>query len=299
DRAAPAQLAALAAAAAIRSGAVCEIDVPAVEGVVTLPSLGQAVLSPTVSEATVHCFADGADVMADSLVVRVPADPRLDAPGWRSLRTLSAESDGMPFRVVVDDLDPYRMPGTANMGERLTPDEAEHWQRGLDGAWSLLVRHHRTVAEEVGTAVSVLTPLVAPARGQSSASSRETFGCVALSTPPDATTFAVTLTHETQHAKLSALLDLVPLTRPDDGSRHYAPWRPDPRPIPGLLQGAYAYLGVTGFWRRQRRLETGEAALEAEAEFSQWRAAARLVAGTLLRSGRLTPPGEAFVAAMA
>ncbi|GGL38233.1 FxsB family cyclophane-forming radical SAM/SPASM peptide maturase [Planomonospora parontospora] len=299
DRATPAQLAALAAAAAIRSGTVCEIDVPAVEGVVTLPSLGQAVLSPTVSEATVQSFSDGADVVGGSLAVRVPRDPRSDAPGWRGLRSLSAESDGAPFRVVVDDLDPYRMPGTANIGGRLTEAEAGRWQAGLEEAWSLLVRHHRTVAEEVGTAISVLTPLAAPPQGQSSASSRETFGCVALSTPPDATTFAVTLTHETQHAKLSALLDVVPLTEPDDGSRHYAPWRPDPRPVPGLLQGAYAYVGVTGFWRRQRRLVSGEAALEAEAEFFRWREAASLVAGTLLGSGRLTPPGEVFVSAMA
>ncbi|GAA3135316.1 hypothetical protein GCM10010466_27680 [Planomonospora alba] len=299
DRARPEQLAALAAAAAIRSGTVCEVDVPAVEGVVTLPSLGQAVLSPTASEATVQCFPDGADVMAGTLVVRVPDDPRQDAPGWRGLRTLAAEADGTPFRVTVDDLDPYRMPGTANMGGRLTAAEIGRWQTTLTEAWRLLVRHHRAVAGEVGGAVSVLTPLTAPPQGLSSASSRETFGCVALSTPPDATSFAVTLAHETQHVKLSALLDLVPLTGPDDGSRHYAPWRPDPRPVPGLLQGAYAYLGVTDFWRRRLAVDTGEAALEAGAEFSRWREAARLVCGTLLGSGLLTPPGESFVTAMA
>jgi hypothetical protein len=40
---------------------------------------------------------------------------------------------------------------------------------------------------------------------------------------------------------------------PDDGHRYYVPWRDDPRPISGLLQGAYAYLGVTGFWRTRRQ----------------------------------------------
>ncbi|WP_068923386.1 FxsB family cyclophane-forming radical SAM/SPASM peptide maturase [Planobispora rosea] len=299
EDAAPEQLAGLAAAAAIRSGTVCEIDVPAVEGVVTLPSLGQAVLAPTLSRATAHCFADGADVMADGTVVRVPRDPRQDAPGWRGLRTLSAEAEETPLRVVIDDLDPYRMPGTANMGGRLTPAEVRRWQSTLDGAWSLLVRHHPVVAGEVAAAITVFTPLVPPEQGQSSATSRETFGCVALSTPPDATTLAVTLAHETQHAKLSALLDIVPLTKPDDGSRHYAPWRPDPRPVPGLLQGAYAYLGVADFWRRQRHLETGEAAVEAGAEFARWRAGARMVTETILGSGLLTEPGTAFVAEMA
>ncbi|MFO7249243.1 MAG: HEXXH motif domain-containing protein [Actinomycetes bacterium] len=296
----PLGLAGLAAAAAIRAGTECEVDVPADEGVVTLPSLGQAVLAPTVTEATVHCTADGAEVSGGGMIVAIPADPRQDGPGWRGLRTVSAESDGVPLRLVIDDLDPYRMPGTANMGGRLSGGDAETWQERLQAAWRLLVRHHRTVADEVRTAISVLTPLrEPPTGGQSSATSRETFGCVALSTPPDPATFAVTLTHETQHAKLSALLDIVPLTEGDDGSRHYAPWREDPRPIPGLLQGAYAYLGVTDFWRRQRRLETGRAELEASAEFCRWREAAYLVTRTLMRSGRLTPEGEAFTARMA
>lgn len=235
--AAPGQLAALAAAAAIRSRTACDVDVPALDGVVTLPSLGQAILSPTVSWATVECAADGAEVTADRTVVRVPRDPRRDAPGWKGLRSLYTEVDGMSLRLIIDDLDPYRMPETANIGERLTETETERWQSTLHAAWDLLVRHHRIVAEEVATAITVLTPLVAPPGGQSSSTSRETFGCVALSTPPDAAALAVTLAHETQHAKLSALLDLVPLTLPDDGSRYYAPWRDDPRPVPGLLQG--------------------------------------------------------------
>lgn len=297
--AAPGQLAALAAAAAIRSGTACEIDVPAVEGVVTLPSLGQAILSPTVSAATVECAADGTEVAADGVIVRIPDDHRHDAPGWRGLRSLSTEADGMPLSLIIDDLDPYRMPDTTNVCGRITETETARWQSTLHEAWELLTRHHRAVAEEVSTTITVLTPLVAPAAGLSSSTSRETFGCVALSTPPDAATLAVTLTHETQHAKLSALLDLVPLTLPDDGSRYYAPWREDPRPVPGLLQGAYAFLGVTGFWMRQRHLETGAAAVHAGAEFFRWREAARMVAGTLLGSGRLTAAGETFTAGMA
>lgn len=212
---------------------------------------------------------------------------------------MSAEVDGTPLNVVIDDIDPYRMPETTNMGERLTHDEVGRWQSTLHRAWDLLVRHHRTTAEEVAAAITVLTPLRPPAQGQSSSTSRETFGCVALSAPPDAPILAVTLAHETQHAKLSALLDIVPLTMPDDGSRYYAPWREDPRPIPGLLQGAYAYLGVTDFWRRQRHLETGQARVHAGAEFSRWREAASMVAHTLIGSGRLTAPGRAFVTEMA
>jgi HEXXH motif-containing protein len=201
--------------------------------------------------------------------------------------------------VIVDDLDPHRMPGSGALRDPLTPQEAGLWQSILDDGWDLLVRNHLPMARQVSAAITVLTPLSPPPNGMSSATSRETFGCIAMSTPPDAHALAVTLAHETQHAKLSALLDIVPLTRPDNGSRYYAPWRPDPRPAAGLLQGTYAYVGVTDFWERQRHHESGESAVRANAEFARWRSAARLVAGTLLDSGALTPPGVSFVSGMA
>jgi hypothetical protein len=87
-------------------------------------------------------------------------------------------------------------------------------------------------------------------------------------------------------------MDIAPLTKKDDGSRYYAPWRDDPRPASGLLQGAYAFLGVAGFWRVQSQLPDGEQALT---EFARWREAVRIVVDTLAMSGRLTGPGETFL----
>jgi uncharacterized protein len=105
--------------------------------------------------------------------------------------------------------------------------------------------------------------------------------------------------HEAQHLKLSALLDLVTLTRQDDGRRYYAPWRTDPRPASGLLQGAYAFLGVCGFWRHQRQMAADAAIRQrADAEFARWRAGAARVTKTLLSSGQLTPAGRDFVQEM-
>jgi HEXXH motif-containing protein len=108
----------------------------------------------------------------------------------------------------------------------------------------------------------------------------------------DGTGLAVTMAHEIQHAKLSALLDLLPMTTGSAESRYYAPWRDDPRPASGLLQGAYAFLGVAGFWLRQSRLPRGEEAL---AEFARWLSAVRTVVNTLFTSGELTEAGRAFV----
>jgi len=294
----PGRFAALVAAAAIRSRTPCTLDVPVADGAITLPSLGVATLPGRDNAAVVRCAVDGAAVFAAGGRVLVPADPDESAPGWRPLPRIVAEASGMTLRLLIDDLDPFRMPATANAAPRLTAEDIDWWRAAVCETWTLLVRYHPATAEEIAAAIRVLTPLTSPLDGQVSASSRETFGTVALSAPPDARSFALTLSHEVQHAKLAAVIDVVALTQPDDGRRWYAPWRDDPRPIGALLQGSYAYLGVSGFWHRQRWHEDGAAVL-AHSEFVRWQAASQFVVASLLASGQLTPAGEQFVAGMA
>ncbi|TYB45282.1 HEXXH motif domain-containing protein [Actinomadura chibensis] len=290
----PGEYAALAAAAAVRAGFRAEIEVPARSGSVVLPGLGRAPV-PGRASALVRTGPGGAEITAGDVRTRLPADVHEDAPGWEALRRLTASHRGAAVAFLLDDHDPDRMPGGERLPHRLPADELESWRSTLADAWRILVDHHRPAAEEVAALITVLTPLAPPARGMSSASSRDVFGSVALSSPPDAAHFAVTLVHEVQHAKLAALLDLVRLTRPDDGSTYYAPWREDPRPTAGLLQGAYAHLAIAAFWRTQRRHEEGAAALRAGGDFARWRAATEYVIRTLAGSGRLTPEGALFV----
>ena len=100
----------------------------------------------------------------------------------------------------------------------------------LTGAWAVLLARHSRVAAEVAAAIRVITPLAMPSGRSQSSSSPEVFGTVAMSLPADPVCGAEALAHEIQHVKLGALLDQVQLTLDDDGSRYYAPWRPDPRP---------------------------------------------------------------------
>ncbi|MEO3872823.1 HEXXH motif domain-containing protein [Nonomuraea sp. B12E4] len=293
----PARLAAVAAAAALSSGLDFAIEVPVEDGGVMLPSLGRAAAGG--GTALVRRAGGPAEVISDAGTVRVPDDTRRDTPGWEALRHLRACVGDRSIVLCVDDLDPYRMPGARLAAGRLTEEELDVWREALRGAWALLLACHWTIAAEVSAVTSVLTPLADVSGDQISGSSREAFGCVALSTPPDATTLALTFAHEVQHGKLSALLDVVPLLRPSGGNRYYAPWREDPRPLGGLFQGAYAYVGVSGFWRRQRQRERGEAALAAEAEFYRWRESAEEATRVIAGSGHLTPRGERFVARMA
>jgi HEXXH motif-containing protein len=295
----PGRLMALAAAAAIRSRTPCTLDVPVADGAITFPSLGEATLPGRERAAVVRCTAVGTAIFGAGERVLVPADPEESAPGWRPLPRIIAEASGMALRLLFDDLDPFRMPAAENAAPRLTAEDIDWWRAALCEAWTLLVRYHPATAEEIAAAIRVLTPLTSPPDGQVSASSRETFGTVALSAPPDAQSFALTLCHEVQHAKLAAVIDIVALTRPDDGRRWYAPWRDDPRPIGALLQGSYAHLGVSNFWRRQRRHEDGAAAILAHSEFVRWQVASQRAVVSLLGSGRLTPAGEQFVTGMA
>jgi uncharacterized protein len=289
----PDTLCAIAAAAAIRAGLPARIEVPVRNGSVMLPSLGAAAANG--DRAVVQSASPRPRVDSAARRVEIPADPHRDAPGWKGLRRVRVGS----FDALVDDLDPFRMPGVPDLAPRLEAAQADSWSAAFRQAWPLLYRYHPVVAAEVAAAVKVIVPLSAPPRGVVSSSSPETFGAVAMSQPPDRCTLAETLSHEMQHLKLSALKDVVTLTEPDDGRRFYAPWRDDPRPIAGLLQGAYAFLGVSGFWRRQRHHEEGAAVIRAHAAYARWRAATLLAIGTLRSSGRLTEAGMEFVQGMA
>jgi uncharacterized protein len=287
-----ARLAAVAAAAAIRSGLDVEVPVVPVAGFVSLPSIGVARVD---ADAAVVVSRPGrAEIRWAQGRVEIPSDARGDAPGWQGIRSCRAGG----LAALIEDLDPFRMPAVTGLAPRLTAVEARDWRRALLQGWRVLATGHPAVAAEVAAAISVVVPLRSSPHGQLSSSSPEAFGAVAMSEPPDPDTCASTFTHELQHLKLCAVLDIVRLTLPDNGRRYYAPWRTDPRPIAGLLQGAYAYLGVTEFWRRQRQLATGAAGLRADGEFALWRAGTARVIDTLLSTDRLTPDGVDFVGRM-
>ncbi|HEX6525991.1 MAG TPA: HEXXH motif domain-containing protein [Streptosporangiaceae bacterium] len=289
----PGRLSTVGAAAAVHAGLSTEIEVPVTGAAVMLPSLGAAGAD---GHTAMVRIADGhAEIVSAGRRTPVPADSHHDAPGWEGLHRVRVGS----LDVLIDDLDPFRMPSSSELAPRLSAAERGKLIAVLQRAWPVLDAHHTEVAAEVREAVKVIVPLITTPGGLISSSTSATFGAVGLSEPPDPYACAVTLAHEVQHLKLTALLDTVSLTMPDDGSMYYAPWRDDPRPIGGLLQGAYAFLGVAGFWGRQRRHANGALRMQANVEFARWRAAAVRAVRTLLSSGKLTAPGQEFVTGMA
>lgn len=305
--------------AAARVGLHRRMRLPVRHGRIMFPTLGMAFISdiadPGYTEAEagdrrirlpaadVEMFlpssaADSRHSMAQPSAVAISSGELVQADGgsWWALRTIRAGTEPR-LTTWLDDLDPFRDFGTPVPPERLGAQEYAQWHDQADQAWELLCRDHPETATAMAAAVVSIAPLPAADGWQCrSGSSGEAFGGLLASMPFDEVALASALVHEFQHIKLGALMHLVPLCQEGPTAWFYAPWRDDPRPLVGLLQGIYAYVGITGFWRERRRAVEGAHLAIADLEFAYARAQAgealRIVVGTTA----LTPWGDYLLA---
>ncbi|MFC8985682.1 HEXXH motif domain-containing protein [Streptomyces sp. NPDC057115] len=328
------RLNALAVVASLRAGTETVLRVPLTDGALPLPGLGTARLpdgadGPATGRAGTRAGEltltgpDRAGRRA-TLVCRPAPEPvgaavSAETPHWSPLRTLTCASAAGPVPIPLEDLDPYRDLDNPVPPARLDADEALAWQRLFDGAAALLADPPPGPAagdagpRSPGTwlpgrldpaRIKALVPWgrtaaqpPPPPDVRVSASSGDAYGSMVVARPAGALALAETLVHEFQHSKLAALIHLFPLADDDRAERYYAPWRPDPRHLTGLLHGAYAFTGVAGFWRD--RLAHPDHGPAAAYHFALRRTQTRLVVRTLLTSGRLTEAGHGLVSGLA
>jgi HEXXH motif-containing protein len=249
------QFNALALVAAAAAGRTFTTRVPLRDGRVMLPRLGMAYFAGCPDWDIAEAGTENGRIWLrhGNRQVDVPSTPGEDADGWWALRQLQVETDGLRLTVWLDDLDPLRDLADPVPPARLPETDVRRWANLLAEAWAILVTHHRPVAEALAAGVTSLVPLpIGGGWDTRSASTGDAFGAIMCSPPPDATTLAVSLAHEFMHIKLGGLMHLIPLSDGPDEPVLYAPWRDDPRPLAGFLQGVYAFAGITAFWRRQR-----------------------------------------------
>ncbi|WP_328314106.1 FxsB family radical SAM/SPASM domain protein [Streptomyces sp. NBC_00442] len=298
-RAAPAGgLAEIAAATVVRAGLDLGVTVPVQGGALRLPGLGTVRLAGGVDEAEVSGAAEGFAVRAGVRRFEIGRHEGLDgaSPHWEPVRLF--ESDG--WSVAIEDTDPLRDCHTWPVARRIAADEIKLWAEDLTVARSLIRRELPAYADAVAAGLRLITPLYAPDGSNVSAACKEAWGAIGAARPSSPDQLALLIVHEFQHVKLAALLDAVDLYDKADRALHYAPWRPDPRPIGGLLQGTYAHIAVTDFWRVRRETARGSGQrAEAEAQFARWRHQTSDAVDVLLGSGSLSDLGEAFVTGMA
>ncbi|WP_250400720.1 aKG-HExxH-type peptide beta-hydroxylase [Streptomyces cellostaticus] len=305
-----AHLAGVAVAAAVRAGHPPAGTLAVPTGLLALPGLG--VLRCPSGRVRLAGGPGGARIADDGghteAVLPHPASPTgpgasrtADGSGWSALRTLPGGT------VRLDDLDPYRtpLPGTGP-GPLRAADRCDcpwgTWARRWRRARELLTAVDGCRAAETGAVLRAVVPLAAPDTGAApmGATLRSAPGAALLQLPGTARELAESLVHETHHTKLAALDELVPLCRPGKGASHRVGWRPDPRPVPAVLQGAYAHLALTDLWWRVR---TGAGAApawrrRAGERFEGLREEVGQALSLLLESDELTPAGREFVQGM-
>ena len=268
----PAPLAGYALAAASLAGQPASLPLPPDRTVLHLPGIGELAV------------VDGAVSLG---------------PGGRPRAALTearylGDGPGRP-RILLEDLDPSRDRFQLPAAPRLAEAEFEAWQAGFEAAWPLLERLYPQFAPALAGALRALVPLPAAADGHAvSGTARQAFGALGLALPADPRVLALLLIHEFQHVKLGAVLDLYDLYDEADTRLYYAPWREDPRPLEGLLQGTYAHVAVVDYWLRRLRDGDGDAA----APFARWRAQTWAALEVLDGSGSLTALGSRFTAGL-
>ncbi|MGW5769084.1 aKG-HExxH-type peptide beta-hydroxylase [Streptomyces longwoodensis] len=310
-----AHFSAVAAAVAARAGVPYEVRLTPHAGRLVLPSLG-----------ALHTDAAHLDVVhrAGRLTFRAPGATDVvvrvqDAVGawsasrqWTSAYALPGLSaDGAPLPL--DDLDPYRTvhggPHYYGLSGPVTLDDGERkrWLQAWSGTADALRLGGEQRLAETRALLRCLVPLAVPPgasaggrpTGGCSATRKEAFGAVLSSTPPSPTGFAATLVHELHHAKLTVLAEMVTLHHSDGRARYFAPWRPDPRPYDGLLQGAYSHLALADYF--QRRALTGTDAVHREdawAQYARYHEQVGAALPALVGSDRLTSHGRQFIDAL-
>ncbi|GGZ76174.1 aKG-HExxH-type peptide beta-hydroxylase [Streptomyces echinoruber] len=310
-----AHFSALAAAAAVRAGIPVTTRLTARDGLLVLPSFG-ALRTARTGDAPVDLDHRGARLTfrqpgAADVVVHLERGIGAwsAAPAWTPAYALPGLLPSAP-PLPLDDLDPYRFLEDGGRHRTLsrpaTLDDAERkrWLQAWSGTAAALRLGGEQRVHEALRLLRCLVPLEAPPHpaggshggGSCSATRRESFGAVLSSTPPTPATLAATLVHELQHTKLSALGDMVTLHHAGPEERYFAPWRPDPRPFDGLLQGTYSHLALADFFQRcalgASRPAHREASWRHHAHYREQVAAAL---PTLVGSPDLTARGRLFV----
>lgn len=297
-------LGAIAAAAAVHAGCAFEVTTYIREGSIMFPTFGLAHPGTAAGRCRVRSRAGGGvEIAVAGTTTEVAFETSVDTDArWFPARRLSSSADGVTVDVQLDDVDPFRRCPQLPTMARLSAAEVEDWQAKLDEAWSLLVADHRPRAEAIGAGISSLVPLMpTEVASELSASRHEAIGAVAMTPPQSSLSLALALVHEFQHTKLSALLDLVPLLDRAPEKQFYAPWRPDPRPLRGLLHGTYAFLGLAAFWEVHRRHSGSRDVADdmwAHFELALGRDQVGHALDTLRASGQVLQPGIRFVDGM-
>lgn len=257
-------------AAALRAGLRPALSLPVRDGTLWLPTLGVVRLSGGANSVRL----DGWTVTWANSTVSLQESRREGRGEGRNKDeefpprhlVVSPSAPTAPrLSITVEDTDPYRDVYGFPVQSRQSPARLAAWQSAVERTWELLSELMPERAADCAFLWSALVPLRPGPRGRGrSSSTREAYGALAAAPQRDPLLLAETVLHETGHLALGSLTDLVDLTDPYDRTHHRVGWRPDPRPLGGVLTGTHAHIGLLDFWSRAARTLGGAQARLAE-----------------------------------
>jgi len=191
-------------------------------------------------------------------------------------------------------------------GYEALPEAEANWGRWEDlmDKVAALLAAHASSESLVRELVQGIVPLRASSTGSHLSSSfRELPGVVSLDLSNEIDV-AEALVHEADHQRFYIQTSVEPVWDYDQAELaiYRSPWRPDPRPLDGLLAGASAFATVASFWaqvvavtatqpiipEKIDRAHLGHRATHAMLQVEE-------AAGVIRRHGRLTPEGGRFL----
>ena len=293
-------LGSIAVAAAIQAGISASAVVPVRDGSINLPTLGRLAVPGGCAECTavVETEVGAASFKIGKRQWRAVrsdgGELRFDAARdarWQPVRQLT----GSDLSVGLDDTDAYRDCYGYDLAPRASAEQFTDWNHCFQAAWKFISDDYGAYAPGLAAGLKTIVPLVPHVTGREiSATARNAFGAVAVAPVADPVILALLLIHEFQHVKLGTLIDLYDLFDPTDRRLYHAPWREDMRPLEALLQGTYAHVAVSDFWRI--RMLAGDSGAElAASRYEYWSVNTAEPIETLANSGSLTALGSRLV----
>jgi len=229
----------------------------------------------------------------------IPNDRKQQTSQWIPIHEFNFAHNGQNLALFLDSVSPYRISKGVSLPTRLSSQTLASWNTALNGAWTLLTEYHQYHAQQLAQGLVSLVPVPRTNPFQlTSATSSDAFGQAEIGFESDPALLAGMLIHEFNHSKLNALLEISALDIEDRREIFESPWRSDPRPLRGLLHGAYSFLDLTDFWHHQRWIAKGPQAELAHFEFALCREQTQDAINTLLEQDRLTDIGRQFVLLM-
>jgi HEXXH motif-containing protein len=246
-------------------------------------SVGLRRLGPNTVEVTTGGERKAVELAAPPAALRLPKLPIPGEPG----QLLQVGGEQLFEPSFMDKLEP-----DTPVADKLA---------GMIGEALIMIRRaDPRVADQMRSLIHFYEPLSTPdpLTTHCSFSAPRLIGVIFVSEAYSIMKLAEAMVHEYHHNELYTLMEVEPVLDEKPGESFYSPWRPDPRPMYGLIHAIHVFLGVLQY------LRGGETAPGLEEHAAAFRERRRVVCcqvnlGLLqVDENRLTPAGRDIIASI-